>query len=220
MTARCVGEAWGSRGLRVHLVRHGESTWNAGGLVQGRTAHVPLSRRGLAQALELARTFARLPIRAVWTSDQLRCLQTAELIAARHHLPTRCSGLLREQRHGVWEGTPVLEHPELVTVADPDWAPEGGETARAVHGRAVAFVEELRRAAVTWPDDPPEVVVVSHGETIRALWAAALGHGAERMPPIVPGNAAPCSVLLAAGDGASSATAGSRPAPLATDAAR
>ncbi|TCK21296.1 histidine phosphatase family protein [Pseudonocardia endophytica] len=182
---------WAGRraGARLHLVRHGQSTWNAEGLLQGQTLHVPLSPDGVKQALTVAEALEREPVGEVWTSDQLRCVQTAELVAARHHLRVRRSVLLREQCHGIWEGTPVAGRAAVLAAADPDWAPAGGETPRELLGRAGRFLGALNagaphRVAATGPD----VVVVSHGETIRALFAAALGLGVERMPTHIPVN--------------------------------
>ena len=168
---------------RLYLVRHGESTWNAAGLLQGRTAHVPLSALGRAQAEELARRLGSVPVAEVYTSDQLRCLQTARPIAAAHGLWPRPDPALREQGHGSWEGRPTRGRAATLAGAGPDWAPPGGETARAVHRRALEF---LRRLAAGRPDGA--VVVVSHGETIRALLAVLSGHGAARMPRELPGN--------------------------------
>lgn len=158
------------------LVRHGESTWNAAGRLQGATADVPLTRRGHRQARAAAGRLAGERVAAVWSSDLLRCLQTAEPIAARHRLPVRTSALLREQCHGSWEGGPFSRYEPEILAAGPDWAPPGGESAREVYARAARFLAELPPI-----DEDAVVVVVSHGETIRALMAAATGVPAEGM---------------------------------------
>ena len=44
-----------ARPLTLLLVRHGQSEWNAAGLLQGQTAHVPLTELGHAQAAAAAR---------------------------------------------------------------------------------------------------------------------------------------------------------------------
>jgi broad specificity phosphatase PhoE len=170
---------------RLYLVRHGESTWNAAGLLQGRTGHVPLSARGRAQAAALARRLSTVAVAGVHTSDQLRCLQTAGPIAAVHGLRARPDPALREQGHGSWEGRPARGRAAVLAGAGPDWAPPGGETARALYRRAAGFLAGL--ASARWGSDGA-VVVVSHGETIRALLAVLSGRGAARMPDELPGN--------------------------------
>jgi 2,3-bisphosphoglycerate-dependent phosphoglycerate mutase len=180
-------------GALVHLVRHGESVWNAHGLLQGGTAHVPLSVAGLEQSRRAADLLAERPVVQVWASDQLRCVQTAEIVAARVQLPVRRSMLLREQRHGIWEGKPAAGRAVRLARAHPDWAPAGGETARRLHQRAALFARLLAGLRVG-VDDLGDVVVVSHGETLRALVAVVGGRGVDGMPDTVVPNGTVCSV--------------------------
>jgi 2,3-bisphosphoglycerate-dependent phosphoglycerate mutase len=161
----------------IRLVRHGESTWNAAGLLQGRTAHVGLTARGRAQARGAARRLAGFG-GPILTSPQRRALQTATIIGSALGLPVTQCPELREQSHGEWEGRAVAELPPWPD--DPDWAPPGGETARALHARAAGFLAGLEGPAV----------LVTHGETIRALLAAAAGLPAGAMPRDVPANGA------------------------------
>lgn len=150
----------------LHLVRHGESTWNAAGLLQGCTPHVGLTARGHAQARAAAAALAARPVGAVLTSDQLRALHTAAPIARALGLTVERDPALREQCHGAWEGLPAAGRTAQLAAAAPDWAPPGGESARALRRRAARFLDALL-------DDPPaaEIVLVTHGETIRALTA-------------------------------------------------
>ena len=63
--------------MRLILLRHGESNWNAEGRMQG-TADPPLSAAGRAEARELAPLLDGLRPDAVVTSDLRRARQTAE----------------------------------------------------------------------------------------------------------------------------------------------
>ncbi|WP_214370141.1 histidine phosphatase family protein [Pseudonocardia sp. H11422] len=174
----------------LHLVRHGESTWNAAGRLQGRTPHVPLSARGHAQAAATAAVLAARPVAAVLSSDLLRARQSAAPIAAAHGLPVRAEPALREQGHGTWEGRPVAGYAaRLAAAPDPDWAPPGGESARELHARVAAFL-----ATVLDARPPGDVVLVTHGETIRAALAVLNGHPADRMPAALPDNGAVLTV--------------------------
>lgn len=184
--------------LRWHLVRHGESVWNAAGLLQGRTADVGLTVRGGRQSRAAAAALAGAPVAAVLTSDQRRCLETADVVAARHGLAVRPEPALREQAHGCWEGRPAAVYGPLLAAAGPDWAPPGGETARSLHGRVAVLVRRMLREPL--PDG--DVVVVTHGETLRALLAVLAGHPPEAMPRELPGNGRVHTVVV------------SRPAPV------
>jgi broad specificity phosphatase PhoE len=169
-----------STGPVLHLVRHGESTWNAAGLLQGRTAHVGLTARGRAQAFGAARALRVAADAVVLTSPQRRAAETAAVVGRVLGLPVReCAGL-REQSHGEWEGRAAAECAAALAGAAPDWAPPGGETGRALHARAQRVLAALPGAG--------SVVLITHGETLRALVAAACGLGVEDAPREVPPN--------------------------------
>ena len=87
------------------LVRHGESTWNALGLVQGHAGEPVLTDRGSAQAHRAARQLAGRPIGAVYSSDLRRAVQTAQAIADAFGLHVVQDVRLRERCLGVAEGT-------------------------------------------------------------------------------------------------------------------
>jgi broad specificity phosphatase PhoE len=125
------------------------------------------------------------PVAAVYSSDQLRSTQTAELVAAWHGVPVRREVALREQCHGAWQGRSARRYGPVLASAELDWAPPGGETARALLARVEEFVAVLLR--IPWPAGS-HIVLVSHGETIRALLAALDGGPPEAMPRRIPGN--------------------------------
>ena len=172
-----------SRPLTLLLVRHGQSEWNAAGLMQGQTAHPALTGLGHRQAAAAARELAAARPGALLTSDLARALQTAEHCARATGLPLRTTPALREQGYGVLEGRPSRELWDLVDWTDPHWAAEGGESLAHLHARVAGFLDGLR-------DDPPADVValVTHGDTIRAAQAVAAGDGPEAMPAVTPHN--------------------------------
>lgn len=160
--------------MRLHLVRHGESTWNRAGIVQGQRMEIPLTDLGFQQAARIAQQLSKLPIAALWSSDQLRAVQTAQQIAIRHDLTPRMTSLLRELDLGELEGKKSSELTALPTppgahVSEVAWG--GGESVEQLHRRMTRFLTELASAQL--PDD--EVVVVSHGDTLRVLLAVLDG---------------------------------------------
>jgi probable phosphoglycerate mutase len=174
--------------LTLLLVRHGQSEWNAAGLMQGQTPHVPLTRLGHQQAAQAAAELAGLAVDgvapgALLSSDLLRAVQTAEHCAAATGLPVQTTPALREQGYGVLEGRPSRELWDLVDWSDPHWSAEGGESLAQLHGRVAELFARLRA-------DPPAPVValVTHGDTIRAAQAVAAGLGPEAMPAVTPHN--------------------------------
>src|SRR5690349_8050409 len=173
------------------LVRHGQTEWNAAGLMQGQTTHVPLTDLGHAQAAGAGRELADLAPGALISSDLLRAVQTAEHCAAATGLVLTTTPALREQGYGVLEGRPSRELWDVVDWTDPHWAADGGESLAELHARVAAFVEELQA-------DPPADVValVTHGDTIRAVQAVAAGPGPDQMPAVTPHNGGITEVAL------------------------
>jgi probable phosphoglycerate mutase len=160
-----------SRGS-VWLVRHGESTWNVQGLVQGHRDDPVLTKEGRRQAADCARQLAGLPVTAVFTSDLRRASATAGPIARALGLDAAVDTRLRERHLGEAEGLPTTcLGPEWSGIAggvvvDADAAPPGGESVRQHHDRAVSFLVEILDAGTDG-----DLVVVCHGGTVRVLLA-------------------------------------------------
>ncbi|MDO5677839.1 MAG: histidine phosphatase family protein [Propionibacteriaceae bacterium] len=170
----------------LHLVRHGQSVWNLERRLQGQTLHVPLTDEGLTQARRVAAELAGRRITTIWSSDQVRARQTADEIAAVAGIPVQESVALREQGLGSLEGVsyddlheqPV---PEGQHISEVRWG--GGESVADVHARLIEFVAQLPDAG---SDD--EVVVVSHGDTLRILLAVLAGRGHREVEWLEFGN--------------------------------
>jgi broad specificity phosphatase PhoE len=175
----------------LHLVRHGESTWNTLGLAQGRGDRAELTSRGQRQAAEAAMRFGGHHVRALYASDLRRALQTAASFSGVLRLPVFADSRLRERSLGVLEGTPAVAIDPALTgladgrVTDPDARPAGGESVRDLYQRAAGFAEELA-AARDEDDQAGDVVVVAHGGTLRVLEAYLTGVPVEQMawPPL------------------------------------
>ncbi|WP_225323145.1 histidine phosphatase family protein [Synechococcus sp. RSCCF101] len=190
-----LGDGWLERppeGLRLLLVRHGETDWNREGRFQGQI-DIPLNDRGREQADAARSCLEGVSLQRAWSSRMSRPRETAEIILRNHpavHLSLTDG--LREIGHGLWEGR--LE--EEIRADWPDlldaWkrAPETvtmpeGETIQQVSDRAVACWREIVAALV-----PGEtVLVVAHdavnktilcellGMTPAAIWSIKQGNG-------------------------------------------
>jgi broad specificity phosphatase PhoE len=170
--------------LRLILVRHGQTAWNAGADAgehfRGRI-DVLLNELGRRQALEAGRRLASAPIAAVYASPLRRALDTALPIAEAHGLPVHPFQGLLDIDYGDWGG---LSH---VAVAEkwPDlyalWrsAPQevqipGGEHLDDVRRRAMEGVSTLVQR-----HDGEIIVLVGHQAVNKTLICALLGLGTE-----------------------------------------
>jgi broad specificity phosphatase PhoE len=167
---------------RLLLVRHGQSEWNAQGRWQGH-ADPPLTELGLAQARH-ASQHLRVPVRRIVSSDLVRAVQTAAVLAADRAVPPpEQRPDLRERSAGPWEGR---THDEI----ERDWPgylasgrrPDGFEADEALLRRIVpALLLLAREAAVDvgrtpGADGDHVTLVVTHGGVLRALDRA---HGCD-----------------------------------------
>jgi broad specificity phosphatase PhoE len=157
-----------------YLLRHGEHNVQ-GRICAGRMPGVVLSERGRAEAESAARRLAGAGIAAIYVSPLERTRETGEIVGRHLSLPVNICDDLAELDFGEWTGLTFDE-----VRKDPRWplwashrsisCIPGGETMRAVQRRVVEAIMEMREAH---SDDA--VVVVSHGDVIRAALVFALG---------------------------------------------
>ncbi len=158
---------------RIYLVRHGATYWNATGRAQGQ-ADIELNETGKRQSERLAEEFRGADVAAIYSSDLKRAIDTATPIAAALGLEVRVDPAFSEIDQGEWQGLTPGEiqsrWPDLWGPARHYRARPGGESPEQVRDRAL---EGLTRVTRNHPEG--EVIVVSHGGTIRWIAAAALG---------------------------------------------
>jgi len=93
--------------LKLILIRHGETYWNAERRIQGGDSDIELNDTGLSQAKKLAAFLKNEPIAAILSSPLQRATATAEVIASHHQLSVKVDQGLRELRVGELEGMSV-----------------------------------------------------------------------------------------------------------------
>jgi len=166
----------------LYCVRHGESTYNSLGRIQGQ-ADVPLSDLGLRQSEALAAALAEFPIEALYASPLRRAMQTAEPVAGALNLEVRTDRRLAEIHAGVFQDKLRSELPDLYPEqvarwrsGDPDFAIPGGESRRDLMRRGREVFEAIRRSGHR------HVAVVSHGGLLSAAIKDLLEIPAGRHP--------------------------------------
>ena len=155
---------------RFLLIRHAESTWNAGGRWQGH-GDPPLSERGRAQAAALAVRLAGEAVDLLIASDLVRSVQTAAILGAQWGLVPRHDARLREIDIGAWTGLTreqiAEREAELLArfeAEDLEARPGGGETRLEIRARVRAAAAELAAA-----HPGRRLALVTHLGVIRAL---------------------------------------------------
>ena len=160
---------------RVILARHGQTEWNKERRFQGRT-NVQLTEEGKRQAYSLALRLESWPPEVIYTSPLDRALYTANVIGERVNIKPIVLAELQEINFGSWEGQSIagLEREQHENFskwrADPFFnPPAGAETWEQLYTR-------LSRAVKTFLDGSyKNIVVVSHGGIMRALYAVFTG---------------------------------------------
>lgn len=184
---------------RFLLLRHADHDWVGRGIA-GRQPDVSLNAEGRRQAEALVQRLEGTAIHAIWCSPQPRTRQTAQPLAAARGLPIQVHGGFDEVDMGGWQG---MSFAQLEALGAPwrHWCdrrgsahPPGGEAFTEVPRRALAALHELRGR---YPEGT--VLVVSHGDVIKAVVARCLGMSLDDLERF---DIAPASLSeLALGEG-------------------
>ena len=161
--------------MRLILVRHGQTEWNAGGRYQGQS-NVALSDTGRKQARFLAERFPVRQLDAIYTSDLDRAKETAECVGKRLGLTVCPEKAFRELSFGDWEGLTYqeisLRWPEeaekLFTAPDELVIPHG-ETFRDLQKRALDKIYSLYEQHID-----QTVAVFAHGAINKTILAGLM----------------------------------------------
>ncbi|WP_072314805.1 histidine phosphatase family protein [Agrococcus sp. Marseille-P2731] len=214
------------RALRLRIVRHAETEYNVGHLMQG-WSDSPITDRGREQIAAVAEHLARERFDLAFCSDLQRTRTTAEGILARldPQPPIEHTELLREWNFGSHEERPasevwrevIVEHGFEVdrelsalrtigeqvgwrglfdTIAKLDSSGQAEQAAATVL-RADRALERIITAAAALPGDgEAEVLIVSHGGFITSLLRQLVP---DVTPDVILPNCSVSTVSLAAG---------------------
>ena len=164
--------------MRVALLRHGPTDWNAAGRIQGHT-DIPLSDAGLAKMAQLRLPFA---VARTYCSPLLRARQTAQalMLAGPVH-----DARLMEQHWGQWEGLTreqiFAQHGDDAFVKAGSqqgvaFRPMAGESTGELHERVGAFLTDVARGE-------GDAAAVAHLGVLRAAYTLATGWAMDAPMP-------------------------------------
>lgn len=149
------------------LVRHGQTSANAGGLLQGRM-DLALDDEGRIQAMRTgAHIRENFPHARVIASPLRRAVETARAITDEIEIDER----FIELDYGQWDGRAMSDVDPAQWAQwriDPTFRPPGGESLMELEQRVTPALEQLRSEA-----QERDVVVVSHVSPIKCAvtWA-------------------------------------------------
>ena len=154
--------------MKIYFVRHGETEYNAKGRITGHT-DIPLTKKGIEQAENLSKEIPAI-FSEMYSSDLIRCKQTADILNKKLNLTIIYDARLRERDTGSLSGkkweevdpTGILK--EKNSHLQYDYRPYGGECVNDVKKRVLACVEDIRRQR-----KGDEVLVVTSSGVIRLL---------------------------------------------------
>lgn len=168
--------------IKIYVARHGETTWNVEGRIQGRS-DTDLSPNGVAQSLALLEQLKDRPISAIYTSTLQRSILTAQPIARFLNLPIQKRPELDEIAFGIMEGVQVLSLPEEMK---REWERfkenrftyriQGAENYTDVAARLKPFKEKILRDHMG-----QEILIVGHMIVNRFLIGMLLEYPLEEI---------------------------------------
>jgi broad specificity phosphatase PhoE len=156
--------------VKLALLRHGPTEWNAAGRIQGHT-DIALSEAGVAKMSGLRLPFVHPRL---YASPLLRARQTARALGLADAV---LDARLMEQNWGAWEG---LTREEIFSRHGDDafekagsrngeaFRPGDGESTGELHARVADFLKDLAQG-------DGDAVAIAHLGVLRAAYALATG---------------------------------------------
>jgi broad specificity phosphatase PhoE len=176
------------------FVRHGETTGNISGRMQG-WRNAPLTENGRLQAEAVAKALASESFSVIASSDLIRAAETAEAIRKFNRngseTPFEVTEQLREWHCGecediTWEefdaNFPHLSHAFKREYGDPDFP--GGECRSSYQKRISSVLEDLRERF-----EGGNILIVSHGGALQRVLRHIVGRTDDTNLIPLAGNA-------------------------------
>lgn len=158
--------------MKIYIIRHGETMWNAAGKLQG-WSDIELNEKGREVARITAKALKDVNFDIAYTSPLIRARETAEIIIGDRDIQIINDERIKEIGIGEAEGrvydelikenvennfSKFFEHPDCYVPYN------GGETFELLCKRAGDFIDN-----VLMKETHKKILVASHGAMIKAL---------------------------------------------------
>lgn len=149
--------------VRIFVVRHGRTDWNAKKILQGHI-DIDINKDGEEQALKLGQHFETIKLDNVISSDLSRCVNTSKFILEHQNDPIYSeTPRLRERDMGKVQGMPLQQALE-----------EYGEDFRNFGEKKHELIKRVTEVwnnaiKVAKVDDHKNILLCTHGGVIRAF---------------------------------------------------
>lgn len=162
------------------LVRHGQSRWNLANMFTG-WVDVPLSEKGIYEALQSAKELEGIKLDVAFTSDLVRAQETLFLILASQS----CTGVVlhpTDEEHARWYEHAGLSSDEILV-----------HTSKALNERYYGELQGINKqeAREKWGDEQVHLWRRSYdipppgGESLKDVYARTVPFFVERILPLV-----------------------------------
>jgi len=173
--------------IRLVLVRHGLSSFNAKGLIQGRTDDSLLTEEGYKQALKAGKALSKISFNKIYSSPLVRAAETAKTIKKSFHQEQDIifDNNLLEVDLSEWSGLNIDEIKNKFPEIYPIWKndPENlilkkgdGKTYKPIQelfDQATNFIEDILKNYLD--KDDINILVVGHNAILRCLILLLIG---------------------------------------------
>jgi broad specificity phosphatase PhoE len=175
--------------INIYIARHGETTWNEEGRIQGKS-DPGLSSKGYAQSLALCHHLKSRSLSAIYTSTRQRSVLTAEPLANHFGLPIQRQPELDEIAFGILEGKLLHQFDDELKSEWERFKDDrfmyripGAENYADVANRVKPFAQKLLRV-----HKGQEVLIVGHRVVNRLLIGMLMQYPVEQVLKIEQTN--------------------------------
>ncbi|ELY4303301.1 histidine phosphatase family protein [Cronobacter turicensis] len=188
--------------MNLILIRHAETAWNRGGLIQGRQDSA-LTARGVHETTALVTALAHeFPsVGAVYTSPAGRARHMGNAIASHFRCPLSVEPLVQEQAFGDYEGLSRVQlqrddpsSAEALFSTDAAFTPPGGESLACAAQRLLSFIHNHLAATQN-----TTCCVVTHGHILQGALAILKDGKMDNFPRYAQPNASYTRLSVASG---------------------
>lgn len=173
--------------MKIYLIRHGETKWNRLKRLQGwKNSELTEAGRQSASKLKERLEEEKIEIDKIYSSNLKRAVETAEIIRGDKDINHVKLEDLREISYGIWEGMELEDILEDYGENYHNFKYESHKYNPQINGESFKdFFNRTRRALEEIISSQAEdVLVVSHGVTIKAIVAMIENIGLEEFHTI------------------------------------